>query len=623
MLTLSIANEQCPAELRDGLAAIMAERADRFADGGVPVTFAPSGATGFAIAAADGGARVTYARKIDAFRALGRLLGVDALGDVAEATDFTMAGIMIDVSRNGVLTPEAARAYLRACALLGINMVMLYAEDTYEVPGEPFFGYLRGRYTYNELKGLDDYADALGIEMIPCIQALAHLEQILQWPAYADYQDTWNILLAEDAKTYALVEKMIDAASAPFRSKRIHVGMDEAQGLATGRYREKFGEKNPFDVLNDHLLKVREICDARGLRPMIWSDMFFRLASSTEDYYDTNTTIPEEVIAKIPKGVDLVYWDYYHLDASFYAQSIDRHRALQSEPLVAGGVWTWNRLWAALPYAYAVTDACMAACKAKGIRETLTTLWGDDGMECDVFSALPAIARFAAHVYQPTVDEETLAVQFRGATGTEIAGWLTAAKVDYFAFLHDGRKGPDNVSKWLLWQDPLLALMDPQFDGVDVRPYFTELAEELTALAAGPGLNSRLAFPAYLAATLALKCNLRRELAAAYTANDRARLRAILDGDLASLRTVMDGLWRCHRDLWLATYKPFGLEVLEGRYGAQRTRLESLAERLAAYLDGAVAEIPELAVTLEKIYHAPLANVSPSRTRVETPSVIK
>ncbi len=74
------------------------------------------------------------------------------------------------------------------------------------------------------MKALDDYAHALGIEMIPCIQTLGHLEQILQWPAYAEYRDTAGILLAGEDKTYALLEKMIAAASAPFRSKRIHVG---------------------------------------------------------------------------------------------------------------------------------------------------------------------------------------------------------------------------------------------------------------------------------------------------------------------------------------------------------------------------------------------------------------
>jgi hypothetical protein len=36
----------------------------------------------------------------------------------------------------------------------------------------------------------------------------------------------------------------------------------------------------------------------------------------------------------------------------------------------------------------------------------------------------------------------------------------------------------------------------------------------------------------------------------------------------------------CLGNLWLKTYKPFGLEVLEIRYGGIRTRLQSLHERI-------------------------------------------
>ena len=113
--------------------------------------------------------------------------------------------------------------------------------------------------------------------------------------------------------------------------------------------------------------------------------------------------------------------------------------------------------------------------------------------------------------------------------------------------------------------------------------------------------SRRLIFPARLARALALKCDLRRNLAEAYAAGNRRKLKKILEGDLVALRKAVDELWKCHRDTWLATYKPFGLEVIEKRYGGLRARLESLSDRLYAYLSGKVLEIPELEVRLEKI----------------------
>jgi len=369
---LNVEIGSCPEELRRGLEEIQAEYPKRFGRGkrgAVAVTFEKDRALqngGLAVSKAGSACRVRYGRRSDAFRALGRLMGetAETAGrDFSETPRFDLLGIMVDVSRNGVLEPEAAKAFLRRCALMGLNMAILYSEDTYEVPGEPFFGYLRGRYTHDEMKSLDGCADALGIEMFPCIQTLAHMEQVLQWPAYRDYRDTDEVLLAGEEITYRLLDKMIAAASAPFRSKRIHIGMDEAHGIGSGRYRDLHGERRPFDILNEHLARVRDLCAKRGLKPMIWSDMYFRLGSKTEEYYDKACVIPADVVANIPKDVQLVYWDYYHLDPDFYRDWIERHRALGSEPVMAGGVWTWNHLWAALPFSFTAVEACMRACK--------------------------------------------------------------------------------------------------------------------------------------------------------------------------------------------------------------------------------------------------------------------
>lgn len=50
---------------------------------------------------------------------------------------------------------------------MGYNTLMLYTEDTYEVDGQPYFGYMRGRYSKAELRELDDYAAEKGMELIP------------------------------------------------------------------------------------------------------------------------------------------------------------------------------------------------------------------------------------------------------------------------------------------------------------------------------------------------------------------------------------------------------------------------------------------------------------------------
>jgi len=618
-------------EIRKGLAEIVENLAGRFDSArGAPVKFAKDATLakgGLSVEKSKAGVIVRYGRKVDAFRALGRLLGEEgaaAKQDFAETPRFETLGVQIEASRNGVPTVEAMKDLLRRFALMGLNMAILYAEDTYEIPGEPFFGYLRGRYTQAEMKELDDYADALGIEMFPCMQTLAHLAQALQWPAYAEYRDTGDILLAQNKKTYALIEKMLVAASAPFRSKRIHIGMDEAHGLGTGRFRRKYGEKRPFDVMNAHLTRVRGLCRKHGLKPMIWSDMYFRLGSKTDDYYDKQIVIPPDVVKKIPKDVQLVYWDYYHLGTDFYEEWIDRHRALGSEPIVAGGVWTWHRFWATLRFTTHITNACMTACKRKNAREVFMTTWGDDGMECDIFSALPGLQLFAEHGYADSVRPGLLRANFRGSCGADYDDFVKASDLDAVPCLESPDKSAANVSKWLLWQDPMLAIMDPQLDGCSLRKHYANLAKNLLAAARKGPLARRLIFPARIAEALSLKCDLRRDLASAYAKGDKRKLRRILNGDLLQLRKAVDRLWKCHRAMWLATYKPFGLEVLEGRYGGLRTRLATLSYRVKSYLDGETPSLPELEAKLERIFDAPEGTLpGTGYGRVATPSCIK
>ena len=622
----------CPMELRRGLGAIKTDYPNRFtaSSRAQKVAFIKDPAReqgGLAVVKSPARIVVKYGRKTDAFRALGRLMGeegpVALRADFSEIPRFDMLGVMVDCSRNGVLRPDMAKVLLRRWALMGLNMCMLYTEDTYEVPDEPFFGYLRGCYTWEELKDLDAYADTLGIEMIPCIQTLGHLEQILQWPAYAGYRDTAGVILANDDKTYILLEKMITAATAPFRSRRVHVGMDEAHGIGTGGYRAQFGDESPFAIINRHLKRVRSLCRKLGVRPMIWSDMYFRLGSKTNSYYDRASKIPRKVVAGIPRDVDLVYWDYYHTDVEFYEEWIDRHRALGSEPIMAGGVWTWNHFWASLPFSFTITEAAMRACKNKNLRQVFTTLWGDDGMECDLFSALPGIQFFAEHGYADRVDDTLLRANFRGICNAEFDTWVKVCDLDQIPEISNPKTSNGNASKWLLWQDPLLSIFDPLIKNPPaLQAHYAKLAETLLREARRSPANRRLLFPALVARTVALKCNLRRELALAYRAGNHTRLWQLIK-DVKALAKAVAKLRDEHCALWLSLYKPFGLEVLECRYGGLQARLDGLINRIDDYLKGRTRDIPELAAKLEPMVSMPAGDCSFDYARAATPSVIK
>ena len=80
-------------------------------------------------------------------------------------------GALIDCSRNCVYTVDALKKFIDILADIGYDYLQLYTEDTFDI-GDPRFGYLRGRYNVAEIKELDGYASARGIELIPFIQTL-------------------------------------------------------------------------------------------------------------------------------------------------------------------------------------------------------------------------------------------------------------------------------------------------------------------------------------------------------------------------------------------------------------------------------------------------------------------
>ena len=198
-------------------------------------------------------------------------------------TDKNYFGVMLDMSRNGVMKVETVKKFADIIASMGYNMIQLYTEDTFSVKNEPCFGYMRGGYTVDEIREIDSYCAEKGIELIPCIQTLAHLNCIFKWKEYEEINDVKDILLIGSERTYTLIENIFATVAESFTSRRINIGMDEAQMVGLGKYLEKNGYKNRFEILHYHLKRVLDIAGKYGFKPMMWSDMFFRLNSNVHN----------------------------------------------------------------------------------------------------------------------------------------------------------------------------------------------------------------------------------------------------------------------------------------------------------------------------------------------------
>ena len=447
-------------------------------------------------------------------------------GEADETPLFKTDGVMLDMSRNAVMTVATVKLMLRRLGALGVNTLMLYTEDTYEIEGRPYFGYMRGRYTKGELCEIDDYAAALGIELIPCIQTLGHLTTALRWGVTRDYRDTKSTLLAGAEETYALIGEMLDTVSSCFRSRRVHIGMDETHDLGLGAALDRYGYREQTEIYLAHLARVSELAKERGLRPMMWSDMFFRMAGaglpSLQDY-DLRVTIPEEVAAAVPQGVQQVFWDYYHPGYEFYAENIKKHRALGEDTVFAGGVWLWSGHGPLFSRSVRNTLPALDACRDLGVREVLATVW-HNGSEAMPILALAGCALYADYDYRGGHDAEGLRESFRAATLCEYDDFLLAELPEH----PHGAGGC--LSRALLYNDPLMGLVDKTVEQVTgMREYYLDAAARLDGLLAGTEYAPAMEVLTALCRLLAKKGDLGVRLLAAYKRGDRAALSSLAE----------------------------------------------------------------------------------------------
>lgn len=582
--------------LEEGISLISEIYNIELSDDGIIVKIEKS-ANDIEVSYSEGIGCIKYNKKIHFFRGLG--LFIENLNkqkfSLHEEPQFKMTGVMIDSSRNSVLKVQSIKEILTKMALMGLNMLMLYTEDTYELEGEPHFGYLRGRYSYNELKECDDYADVFGIEIIPCIQTLGHLGQVLKWKEYGSIKDNDNVLLVGDEKAYQFIEKMIVTASAPFRSKQIHIGMDEAWGMGLGNYLNINGLHNSFDIITSHLNKVVEITEKNGLKPMIWSDMFFRAGSKKHSYFDLEAEFPKEIIERIPINVRLVYWDYYSKSQDTYSAFLQKHKELCPNPVFAGGILSVSSLFVNYDWTINNANAALNACKEAGIEEVFACMWHDDGAECNDFYGLLGMQVYAEHSYSKELDFDKLKQRTKFCTGIDYDSFIEISTLDEIGPTNHDNRWPPNFSKYLLWQDPLLGLYDKDIEGIDFAKHYEEMEDIIQRhIKNNEDLGYIFRVPYALCSVLRIKSQIGNRMRENYLSQNNEQLKIIAECELPELYRRIEKLRIEHRDLWMKTYKPFGWEVLDLRYGGLLARIDSTTIRLLDYINNKCNRIEEL-----------------------------
>lgn len=507
--------------------------------------------------------------------------------------EYRRFGVMLDCSRNGVMKPEQVKKFVDILVKLGYNCLELYTEDVYEVEGEPYFGYLRGRYTIAELQELDAYAKSKGVELIPCMQTLAHFTAPRKNVPLNYLWDTADILLCEEEKTYEFLERCFQSLSKAFSSRVINIGMDEAHSLGLGKYLDKHGYTSRFDILTKHLSRVAQIAKKYGFTPHMWSDMFFRPINNGR-YYGKNLHIPKTVYEKIPDGVELAYWDYYTQDKETYNDMLCAHEETGKNVWFVGGAWGWCGFAPYNRYSLSSMKPAMEEVRAHGVENVLIAMWGDHGKECSFYALLPALYSIRQYA-DGNFDDESIKLGFEKLFGFSYDDFCTLdLPNDTGSPNWNGTGWPENPCKAVLYQDPFQGVYDNDLEnGTRVFQY----AKHARTLY---GVSLKIKEYDYIFKTLSdlcyvleLKWNLGIRTRSLYRKGDREAL-ALLVKDYALLLSRLNVFYKSFYTLWHKENKPFGWEIQDARLGALERRLKTCKETLEKYLLGELDKIEEL-----------------------------
>lgn len=314
--------------------------------------------------------------------------------------DFRTRGYMLDVSRCKVPTMDSLRRLVDLLAGLRYNQLQLYTEHTFAYTGHETVWCEASPLTTDEIKQLDAYCDARGIELVPNQNSFGHMERWLRHPPYrhlaecpdgftspfGDFRE-YGSTLRPNAESLAFIEGLYDQLLPCFRSKQFNIGGDEPWELGLGWSKQLCVAQGKHRVYLNFLKQIHKLAVKHGRRMQCWADIVLE---------------SPELIPELPKDLMPVIWGY-EADHPFPRQC-EQLAAAGLSFMIAPGDSTWQSTHGRLDNALVNIANAVRAGKHHGAEGLLLTHWGDHGHWQPWVLALPAMTASALAAWDAQAD---------------------------------------------------------------------------------------------------------------------------------------------------------------------------------------------------------------------------
>ncbi|TVP79407.1 MAG: beta-N-acetylhexosaminidase [Puniceicoccaceae bacterium] len=320
---------------------------------------------------------------------------------------FAYRGLMLDISRNRVPTQACLRRLVDALAALHYNQLQLYTEHTFAYQDHATVWEKASPMTASEIRQLDGYCAARGIELVPNQNSFGHMEHWLRHPAYQHLAECpdgfehpisgwrqFGSTLYPDAASARFMAELYAELLPNFQSRQLHVGGDEPWELGQGRSAERVTREGKHSVYLDFMQQIFAAAAQHGCKPQFWADIILERP---------------DLVPQLPPEVIPVIWGY-EADSPFPEQCrCVADAGFRDQFYVAPGAGNWNSFSGRLDVARANIQLAAREGAAHGASGLLLTAWGDNGHHQAWATLYPPLILAAAAAHGQNIDDTTLA----------------------------------------------------------------------------------------------------------------------------------------------------------------------------------------------------------------------
>ncbi len=311
-------------------------------------------------------------------------------------------GFFHDATRGRIGKLDHYKRLADKCSYYKLNQLQLYIEHSFMF--KEFSEVWRDDtpLTAGDILELDMYCKNIGVELVPAIATLAHLDKVLKTKSFAglcELPDSdkerftfrgrmeHHTLNISDPEAWEFVKKMLDEFMPLFSSKKFNLCGDETFDLGKGRSKALADKIGTDRMYVDFIGKICRYLVANGRRPLFWGDIIVN---------------SPELVKELPEGTVCLTWGYAEDEEERQVKTMYDAGAVQ---YLCPGVHGWRHMMNRLGSAYLnISTMGKYAIKYHALG-FLNTDWGDYGHVSDPRFSLPGLIYGAEYAWKGSVPD--------------------------------------------------------------------------------------------------------------------------------------------------------------------------------------------------------------------------